>query len=94
MARVSMEDLKKEISRRQRALPKLIAMRDALDCRIVELAALGAVEAAAKISGKRRRKAGRRARRMPRAGSLASALMQILADKDAGMPGEVRKAKV
>jgi hypothetical protein len=36
LAHLSVDDLKKEISRRQRALSKLIAKRDALNCQISE----------------------------------------------------------
>jgi hypothetical protein len=37
LAKVSVEDLKKEIARRQRKLPELIVARDALNCQIAEL---------------------------------------------------------
>jgi hypothetical protein len=36
LAKASVEDLKKEIGRRQRKLPMLIAARDALDRQIAE----------------------------------------------------------
>ena len=87
LGKVSVEDLKKEIGRRQRRLPELIAARDALNCQIAELEGLGG----AKPTVKRRKKAGRRkaARRAvkravvkpSRAGSLSSALMEALGAK-------------
>ena len=48
LAKVSVEELKKEISRRQKALPKLIAKRDVLNCQIAELEALGTIALPAK----------------------------------------------
>jgi len=81
LAKVSVEELKKEILRRQRALPMLIAKRDAINCQIAELEALGGAKPAAKLPRKARRKAGRRGKRGPRAGSLASALVEALKGK-------------
>jgi hypothetical protein len=88
LAKASVEDLKKEIRRRQRKLPTLIAARNALNCQIAELEGLGGVKP---IAVARRRKAGRRkpARRVvtpavvkpPREGSLSSALMDALGAK-------------
>ena len=43
---LSIEDLKKEIQRRQAALPGLIAQRDELDRKIADLQALGPVDPA------------------------------------------------
>jgi hypothetical protein len=82
LAKVSVEDLKKEISRRQRKLPMLIAARDALNRQIAGLEGLGDV----KPTVKRRKKAGgrkaaRRAVRPARAGSLSSALAAALKAK-------------
>jgi chorismate mutase len=79
LAKLSVEDLKKEIIRRQKALPKLIHKRDQLSQQIAELQALGA----AKPATKRGRKPGgkrrvRRATRAARPGSLASALVEAL----------------
>jgi hypothetical protein len=88
LAKVSVEDLKKEIARRQRKLPTLIAARDTLDCLIAELEGLGGVKPKTVA---RRRKAGRRkaARRVAKrafvkpakAGSLRSALVEVLGAK-------------
>jgi hypothetical protein len=44
LAKVSVDDLKKEICRRQRKLPTLIAARDTLDRQIAELEGLGGVK--------------------------------------------------
>ena len=93
LAKVSVEDLKKEIGRRQRKLPALIAARDALNCQIAELEALGA----AKPKARRRRKAGRRkaARRVvrrARAGSLSSTLAEALKAKGKWTVAEAAEA--
>jgi hypothetical protein len=81
LAKVSVEDLKKEIGRRQRKLPTLIAVRDALNCQIAELEGLGAVKPVAVARRRKagRKKAARRAIRPARAGSLSSALTEALA---------------
>lgn len=82
LAKVSVEDLKKEVARRQRKLPALIAERDALNCRIAELEGLGGVKPAAVARRKAgRRKAGRRAMKPARAGSLNSVLAEALKAK-------------
>ena len=82
LAKVSVEELRKEISRRQKALPALVAKRDALNCQIAELEALGAVKpAAARLGRKPGRKPGRRAMRAARPGSLRGALAEALASK-------------
>jgi hypothetical protein len=80
LAKVSVEDLKKEIARRQRKLPELIVARDALNCQIAELEGLGGAKATAVARRKKpgRKKAGRRAMKPARAGSLISALMDAL----------------
>ena len=52
LAKMAIEELKKEILRRTRVLPKLIAMRDALDSKIAELQGLGAVQVAPKLSAR------------------------------------------
>jgi hypothetical protein len=98
LAKVSVEDLKKEIARRQRKLPTLIAARDALDCQIAELEVLGPV----KPPVRRRKKAGRpkgarkaikRAVVKPaRAGSLASKLAQVFQGKKNLSLGDAIKA--
>jgi len=74
LAKVSVEELKKEIGRRQRKLPALIAARDTLSRLIAELEGLGG----AKPAERKRRKKARRAKRAPQAGSLANALAQAL----------------
>jgi hypothetical protein len=82
LANVSVEELKKEISRRQKALPKLIAKRDALNCQIAQLENLGAVKPPiAKHGRKPGRKLGRRVTRAPRPGSLRSTLVEALTNK-------------
>jgi hypothetical protein len=82
LAKVSIEDLKKEISRRQAALPQLIAQRNALNYQIAELETLGAAKPpAAQPRGRRGRKPGRKAIRAARPGSLRSALAEALACK-------------
>jgi predicted amino acid racemase len=83
LAKVSVEDLKKEIVRRHAALPTLIAERDALNSQIAELEGLGgaAVKPVAKRGRKPGRKAGRKAQRPPRPGSLAGALVEAVGAK-------------
>jgi len=82
LAKVSVEDLKKEISRRRRKLPTLIAARDTLNRLIAELESLGGVKPTAVARRKPgRRKAARRAMRPARAGSLSSALVDALGTK-------------
>jgi hypothetical protein len=81
LAKVSIEDLKKEISRRQKGLLRLIAKRDALDGQIAELESLGTVKPMAKRGRKPGRKRGPKVQRAPRAGSLASALVEALKAK-------------
>ena len=80
LAKVSVEDLKKEISRRQKGLAKLIAKRDALNSQIAELEGLGVAGKPVVIRRRRKagRKPGRKVQRAPRAGSLASALVEAL----------------
>jgi hypothetical protein len=78
LASVSAEELKKEIVRRQRALPKLIAKRDELNCQIAELEALGAAKPTAKRGRKPGKRRARRTMRAARSGSLASALVEAL----------------
>ncbi|MGD1001933.1 MAG: hypothetical protein ABSA67_14660 [Candidatus Brocadiia bacterium] len=82
LAKVSVDDLKKEIGRRQGKLPKLLAARDALNCQIAELEGLGDVKAA--VRGRRkaaRRKAARRAVKPAREGSLSSTLAEAIKAK-------------
>ncbi len=82
VAKASVEDLKKEIVRRQRKLPELIAARDALNRQIAELEGLSGAKPRA--VGRRkpgRRKAARRAVKPARAGSLSSAFVDALGAK-------------
>jgi hypothetical protein len=82
LAKVSVEDLKKEISRRQRKLPELIAARDTLNRLIAELEGLGGVKPTAIARRKPGRpKGARKAIRPARAGSLSSALVDALRAK-------------
>ena len=83
LASLSVEDLRKEIARRQNALPALIAKRDQLDRQIAELQALGAVKPAAKRGSKAwGRKRARKAAQASRPGSLTSALVDALKNND------------
>jgi hypothetical protein len=93
LANLSVEDLKKEIVRRQKALPKLVSKRDQLNRQIAELEALSAVKPAAK----RGRKAGgrkkiRRAQRASRPGSLTIALVEVLKEKGKLSVAEIAEA--
>jgi hypothetical protein len=82
LEKVTVEELKKEIARRQRGLAKLVAKRDALNCQIAELESLGIVaKPAVKRGRKPGRKRGRKAGRAPRAGSLINLLVQALGAK-------------
>ena len=78
LARMAIEELKKEILRRTRVLPKLIAMRDTLDKKIAELQGLVELKAAPKLA---RRKIGkkrvRKSQGKTRAGSLSSKLVEV-----------------
>lgn len=83
LARVSTAVLQREIERRRKELPKLIAERDALNARIAELEGLDAPAPPAKTAkGPTKRK--RRAKRTPaKRGrlSLNDALAQVLQGK-------------
>jgi hypothetical protein len=81
LAKISVEELKREISRRQRVLPALIAKRDALSCRIAEVETLGAVKSPVRVRKKPGRRLGRRPALAARPGSLRSALVQALTSK-------------
>ena len=79
LTKASVEDLVREIRRRQGKLPALIAARDTLNRLIAEVEGLGGVKPPA--MGRRkagRRKAARRAMKPARAGSLSSALVEAL----------------
>jgi hypothetical protein len=82
LAKVATDALKKELQRRLEALPKLIAQRDELNCRIAELEASGAVEKApepTKVPAPRKR--GRRPKHAKSAVSLASTLAEVIKTK-------------
>ncbi len=78
-----MEDLKKEIARRQRKLPTLIAARDALNCQIAELEGLAGAKPTVVVRRKKAgtRKAARRAVKPAREGSLSSTLAEAIKAK-------------
>ena len=90
LSNVSLEALQKEIQRRQKALPKLIAARDELNRQIAELQPLGAAtpKAEAQVAGKLVKK-GRRAKNKI---SLADALAEILKGKKATAVAEATEA--
>ncbi len=93
LAKVSAEDLKKEVARRQRKLPTLIAARDALNCQIAELESLGAVKPTVKRRKKPgRRKAARRVVKPAREGSLSSTLAKAIEAKGKLTIAEAAKA--
>jgi hypothetical protein len=83
LARVLIEELKKEIVRRQRVIPKLLAMRDALDRKIAELQDLIGPPAASKKPAARKpaKRRARKAMRAARAGSLAGKLAEVFQGK-------------
>jgi hypothetical protein len=93
LAKVSVEELKKEIVRRQKALPKLIASRDALDKKIAELQGLGEPQAAPK-RGRRKlaKKRVKRAKRASRPGSLSSKLVEVFQGKKSLSLGDAIQA--
>ena len=82
LAKMSVEELKKEIVRRRKALPQLIASRDELNKKIAELQGLGEPQAAPK-RGRRKlaKKRVKRARRASRPGSLAGKLVEVFQGK-------------
>ena len=93
LAKVSTDALKKELQRRLEVLPKLIAQRDELNCRIAELEALGAVEKAPKpTSMPAAKKRGRRAKRTKSAVSLASTLAEAIKAKETMSVAEAAEA--
>jgi len=82
LEKVTVEELKKEIARRQKSLAKLVAKRDELNCQISELEGLGMVaKPAAKRGRKPGRKRGRKPGRAPQAGSLIHRLAEALGAK-------------
>jgi hypothetical protein len=82
LAKVTVEELKKEIARRQKGLAKLVAKREKLNCQIAELESLGIVaKPAAKRGRKPGRKRGRKAGRAPQPGSLINLLVKALGAK-------------
>jgi hypothetical protein len=90
---MAIEELKKEIVRRTRVLPKLISMRDTLDQKIAELQGLIEVHAAPKRAARKMgRKRGRKAQRMARAGSLSSKLVEVFQGKKSLSLGDATNA--
>ena len=82
LTKVSIQDLQKEIGRRQRKLPTLIAARHTLNRLIAELEGLSSAKPAA--IGRRkagRRKPARRVVKPAREGSLSSVLVEALGAK-------------
>ena len=100
LAKLSVEDLKKEIARRQRKLPTLIAARDTLNRLIAELEALGGEKPTAvarKKAGRRKaaRRAVKRAAVKPaREGSLSSTLVEALRSKGKWAVAEAAEAAI
>ena len=93
LAGASVEELKREIVRRQRALPKLIAKRDGLNKKIAELQGLSELKAAPKRARKKpAKKRARKAMRASRAGSLAGKLAEVLQGKARMSIAEVTEA--
>jgi hypothetical protein len=83
LAKVATDALKKELSRRLEALPKLIAQRDGLNRQIAELEALGAAkEAPEPMKVPAPRKRGWRATRATSPMSLVSTLAEVIKTKD------------
>ena len=82
LAKMAIAELKKEILRHTRVLPKLVAMRDALDKKIAELQSLGEPQAAPK-RGRRKltKRRVKRAMRASRPGSLSSKLVEVFQGK-------------
>jgi hypothetical protein len=92
LARVPTGVLKKELSRRLEALPKLMAQRDELNCQIAELEALAGAEETpkpTKVPAPRRR--GRRAKRAKSPMSLARTLAEVIKTKDSMSIAEATK---
>ena len=83
LSTMSIADLRQEIERRQKLLPKLIAQRDALSREIAELQGFAAPEAAPKKT--------RRRRRAKNKVGLADALAGFLKGKKKVTIGEVSR---
>ena len=82
LAKMAIEELKREILRRTRVLPKLTAMRDALDKKIAELQGLVELKAAPKLAKRKLgKKRGRKAQGKAREGSLSSKLVEVFQGK-------------
>ena len=95
LAKLAIEELKKEIVRRTKVLPKLIAMRDMLDKKISELECLGAAKPAAVVRRKPgRRTANRKVVKPARAGSLGSTLVEALRAKGKWAVAEAAEAAI
>ena len=77
-ADMSLAELKREILRRQRALPQLIAWREALDKQIAELQGLGEAQAVpTRLGRKLGKKRARKTLDRMKAGSLADKLAEV-----------------
>jgi hypothetical protein len=95
LGKVLIAELKKEILRRTKVLPKLVAARNALDKKIAELQGLGEVKAAPKRARRKLgKKRGRKAQGRMRAGSLSSALVEALGAKGKLTVAEAAEAVV
>jgi len=93
LAKVPTGVLKKELSRRLEAVPKLIAQRDELTRQIAELEALAAAEKPRKPAKTRApRKRGRRARQAKNPLSLVSTLAEAIKTKDSMTIAEATEA--
>ena len=95
LANVSLNELHKEILRRQRMLPQLIAQRDELDRQIAELQGLGGPKATAppRTGERTGRRRGRRVA-TGRAGSLVEKLVEIFQGKGKLSVAEASQAVV
>jgi chorismate mutase len=85
---VSLDDLRKELRRRQSALPALIARRDALNRKIAELEALGP----AALARATRKSATARTKRARNKLPLAQLLADLLKAKPGQSVNELTKA--
>jgi hypothetical protein len=91
LANVSLEALEKEIGRRSKLLPSLIAKRDELNCQIAELETLGSRGRKAR-PGRASAKRVKRGRRAKNKLSLADALAAVLKGKKAMGVAEATEA--
>jgi hypothetical protein len=88
-AKMSVEELKRELLRRQRTLPQLIARKEALAKQITELLALGEVQAAPKRLGRKpEKKRVRKTQGRMRAGCPAGKSAALFQGKKSPSPAE------